>query len=551
MPPITIPDLNLVGSGPSLPRADASAAMAPGMALRSVAEGVTDVAAQLEAHNARILEVENARAITEIKTKARTAYANFQASLTEDHDYRTYQEKWESTMGQLRAEIDKGEYSGLVRDQASIFLEDFAGDTRIGVAAAMQRKAVERGKLAFSNAFQSTVDGYNPMAGPPSMAPVEELLADQAWMLPEEKDMYRQKFQDAASAKARIAEIHADPEDWMERHQDAGDMDISQWYAMRQTAKELIGQRAVEAAMEAQDMIALGQLTNPDDVDDVFANLRPSARERIKEQIIKRNSAIEQAGVEAKRNNPEYQQELVGTLIERIKGYDPDLNDFDAELVDIQMMIGEVREAPIREELEAQLARIRGTEETEIRTAQDLVLDQLDDAFDAKKIGIFTAGQSVDSAIAAGLLEDRAKLEAAGFSPEQVEELTAVGLAGTKRKALFQRLWPRRPGNSAALPPYEQAAFEAIASGKEKFETIDEAALAKARQAHGRARIELKRVMQAYPDDPAKWEEMAKSLGVEVEADTILNDELEEWNTPGGLGGEEWDTGGVLPPLQD
>lgn len=545
---LLIPNLQAVGSGPSLPRADASAAMAPGMALKSVAAGVSDVADVLDQHNQRILAVQNAADLTEIKTKARTAYANFQASLTEDHDYKTYQTKWESALSNLRAEIEKGEYSGMVRDQAGIFLEDFAGDTRIGVSAAMQRKAVERGKLAFGNAFQATVDGYDPASGPPSTAALEELLDDQAWMLPEEKDQQRQRFRDATAAKYRIAEIHADPEDWLERNKEPGPGNLGQWIDDTNRAKGLITDRAEEAAIQAEDMMASGQLTNPDDVDDLFANLRPAAREAIKNRVADRA----QLNFRAEMARPEKQQEIVGTVMERIRAYDPTFEDWDAEFVDIQLMIGTLPDGPVRDELASQLKRAKSTEVAQVLEAQDIILKQLDDAFDAQKFGVFERGQSTQSAIDAGLLEDTAKLTAAGFSPEQIEQLNAEGMTAKERTALFRKLWFQRPGDASGLGAYEQTAFEAIAAGETRFQAIDESAMAKARREHGKARMELMEVIRAYPDDRAKWEETARALGVQVEATGLLESEFaDEWNTDGGINGGDWENGGILPPLND
>lgn len=545
---LLIPNLQAVGSGPSLPRADASAAMAPGMALKSVAAGVSDVADVLDQHNQRILAVQNAADLTEIKTKARTAYANFQASLTEDHDYKTYQTKWESALSNLRAEIEKGEYSGMVRDQAGIFLEDFAGDTRIGVSAAMQRKAVERGKLAFGNAFQATVDGYDPASGPPSTAALEELLDDQAWMLPEEKDQQRQRFRDATAAKYRIAEIHADPEDWLERHAEPGTGDLGQWQADVNRAKGLARQRAADALDQAEDMMASGQLTNPDDVDDLFATLRPAAREQIKQAVRQRADMAAQIELQS----PEKQAEIAGLIAERIEAYNPMGETFDADFVEIGTLIQSLPPGPLREEYRAQLDSMRSDKQEEVINARKLMLRELDQAFSAQKFGVFERGQSTQSAIDAGLLEDTAKLTAAGFSPEQIEQLNAEGMTAKARTALFRKLWSQRSGDASGLGAYEQTAFEAIAAGETRFQAIDESAMAKARREHGKARMELIEVMEAYPDKPEKWEETARALGVQVEATGLLESEFaDEWNTDGGINGGDWENGGILPPLND
>lgn len=207
--------VNLKGINPggvSIQGINASDAVKPALALARVAESSGGaIAQQLAEHDLRVMESENAADLTEFKTAAKTAYAQRVATFAEDHDYKSYGQAWDKDIEGLQKTLTDGGFSQSTTDRAKLWLESFAGDTRISVAATAQNKAIKRSKDATVNALDLVEQNFNPANPGASILEVEDHLADSPYT-PEEKDRVRQTMGKRIDAKAR----EIDEQDFME-----------------------------------------------------------------------------------------------------------------------------------------------------------------------------------------------------------------------------------------------------------------------------------------------------------------------------------------------
>lgn len=535
---IQIPNMPNVQNAPALARDSVRSAMAPGLAMQSVADGIDDARDVINQNNERILHVQNSADLTEIKTKLKTAYADFQAGLTEDHDYTKYREKWEGRLGQLQKELAQSDVSPMVRDQASQYFDNFQGDTRIGVSAAMQRKAVERAKQGYANGFENAVRAYDPATGAGGEA-IDELLGDQSWMTPEEKEHERQRFEQAAKEKQELFDIHDDPGEWLEQNAEPSKEDPGKWATNQRRAKTLVRQEAADAFDEAADMMAEGKLTDPDMVDDLFANLRPAVRERLKAEVAARSNHQEME----ERKHPSYQMRIAGKISSMMDDYDPTGKLPDGSYVEIATLVEQIENKALKSEFTDRLKNIRKGHFLEIEDNKKLAFKELDKTFFDEKAAKLKKEYKVLPFIDHGLLGSEKRLMEMGFSADQADEIASE--EGTEQKKMFRQLWGARENpDKAKEDTFEFRIGRAYAMRESSIEVIDDAGLDKLNEEHGEAKMELAEWLQAYPDaNETAIRDKLKSLGVQTKA-RFLRDNLwddDEIN-------EEYP---LLPPLED
>ena len=469
--PIQLKGFNPSSQGPNLGGVSTSAASAPFLALSSVAGAIGNAGDALYAHDAKIMEVQNAADLTELKTKMKTEYAEFQASLADDHDYSTYQDKWEERLGMLEKGMGKGNYSQSVKDKVKVAFEGYRGDTRLGVAASVQNKAVQRGKKAWANGFDSAIKSYDPSN--PSSMEFDELLGDQSWMSPEDKEAAKVRYEEITSKKSTLADIHADPKAWLEDNPEPGN-DPAEWEGNKRRAKALVSEMGREQADEVLEGIFSDKLTNPDDVDALAPDLGPAARERLKNTIQQRNSQE----MREKMKSPEYQNQVTGEVSQLIAGYDPTGEDFDADYVGIRQKIAMLPSGPLKQEFESQLDGIRDGKEKEIKTVQDWGYAQIDEHHKAGLFGkvkeVKPQGRALGAFLDDGLLSDAETLQEFGFSEKQSKAISKLAEMGEESKAidLLRKSWNGSSPRAEDFPTDKGAALDALRGHKGKTHMV-------------------------------------------------------------------------------
>lgn len=427
--------------------------MAPGLALGRVGETIEDVGGVLAAHNERILEVENASDLTEIQSRLKTAYADFQESLLTDHDYKGYRERWDGTLEELRGELEEGEFSPMVRDQARLLFTEFEGNTRIGVSEAAQRKAVERSRQAFNNAYQGEMNAYNPATG--EGGDIEGLLAMHSYLTPEQKDEMRTRFADEKRRKDDFFSVHEDPAAWREDHPNPGAMDPGEWANLDARAKRLIGEQLGEQTRDITDAIVSGDITDPAQIDDLAPDMRPALREELKGFLEDHLSGQREADL----RNPRVQHEITGELFGLLESYNPTGEGFDHEMVRIESLLAQLGDGPARKEFKSQFDRIKSGELSRVRTVKDLGLEAIRRAGTAGAFGATEAPEikrTVGDYLDDGFLRDWSKLRTLGIEDEASKSI-AKETDRKKQVELFREAYLTRDKSKETAGEFEQS----------------------------------------------------------------------------------------------
>lgn len=473
---ITIPGYNPSSSGASPQGISIGDAVAPSLALGHVARGVGDAAKVLAEHDARIQEVQNSADLTEIKTRMKAAYAGFQQGLEEDHDYKGYAEKWNRELDGLQKKITEGKYSRAVLDEARRQFGAFKGDTQIGVAAAAQRKAVERAKKNFEGGFQMAVDGYDPAN--PSTEDFDELMAGQSWMTPEEKAAVQAQYDRITERKAVFAEIHEDPRGWLERNAEPKG-DLSFWDASQKRAKARVRELVAEQADTVLNGILEGNVEESD-IEDLTPDLDAVGRRKLMDFLQDSRDRERERVI----NSPEEQARIAGEVSRMIDDYEPNGERFDGDFVAIMTGVQSIRDTALRNEYSKQVAGIREGREREIKTVWDWAHSQVREMRKSGSLGqvddVELDRRTVRDHVRDGFFEDAGTLEALGFSEKQIKKIQAAKdnipgwFTGKKatpgsRAEVFAELWEERIGEVTADADTIELANE-LAKGRKQLD---------------------------------------------------------------------------------
>ena len=459
-----LPNLPNSSTSGTLQSASISAATAPALALGHVAQGVGKIAKQLTEHDAKIMQAQNDADLTEIKTHMKSSYANYQAGLVDDHDYKQYGNKWDKELSNMQANLDKGDYSQAVKDRARREFEEFKGDTRIGVAAATQKKAVERGKLAYANGFKMALDSYAP--GTKNYSEIDSLLGDQTSFSPEQKEQQRMAFLDKANRKDLFNEVYEDPRSWLDSNPRPANGDTALWEAGKSKAKARLRELVDEQTDTVLNAITDRSL-NANDIEALTPDLGEYERFKLGEVLEKQNDAVYQK----KLRSPEEQQRLLGEVSNMIDNYEPSGETDDYAYADIVTAMEGLGNKAYKSELLKSIKAKREGAEEEIDTVRDWGRKQVSEFYKAGGYGnlpeVKKVRRSVRDHIKDGFFDDTEKLISLGFSAKEVEQIQeadedvdpsiigSVFTADNKvtagaRADKFAELWETRTGDVTA-----------------------------------------------------------------------------------------------------
>lgn len=486
----------LPGYGPSsdtTPTAmvDGNAAAAPWRALEGIADGIQQIGKTAGGIASQMQDVENAADVTNARLKLSESRAAFERSLLEDHDYKNYANRAETELFATARNLITEEMSPVVRERLDREIAQWTSDTRIDIAAAAQRKSVQRASAALNNAREiavetGDVDGYR------------KTRKDHTYLTPEEIEADEREVTEEVNRRQREIDIQRDPAgewDKLPKEPPSEPGDFVRWNAERDLIQQQLREKTGDAMDDAADLLAQGKLVHPDQVDQMFADLRPAARERLKEAVRGQQAAKQ----EALTASPGYQAGIVGKATSLIDRYNPEAEGFDEDYVEIAALVATLPESPVRTELQRNLRTAREGGMRQIESAADLHRQALDDLRKQGAFGSGTVTQPVDKILADGILKDAAKLERRGFTAEQAQQIAAAP-DDPARITLFREFSKTRAGFDRSTE-YERAALDAIQSGTTGMVTVpDLAAREKERRAAGLAKTKLEQWLNANPN---------------------------------------------------
>lgn len=231
-----------------------------------------------------------------------------------------------------------------------------------------------------------------------------------------------------------------------------------------------------------------GTITRPEQVEKLFPTASATLKLRMIEELKRDVTDAEREMMKT----PEYQQAVKGKVSAMLDGYSANLGDFDERYYEMDTMIRTLPEGEMKARLNFRLDKVRKDQVEAWEDSADEYRDRFKDAYRGGVFGLGVSRKPVQELIADGILNDKSKLLARGFSEEQAAmiisskadegDLKALGVSEAKAKALasghgignqimlLRELDGRRQGFEAQdSDPYVRQAFDIIASGKAGF----------------------------------------------------------------------------------
>lgn len=561
--PIRLPDIpNLASTASSPDLVNPGAATAPARALGSVAQGIANVSGAFADEAERIQRMENARIESAARQQWMQGWGQLQAELENDPDPASHIARTDAFLQEQKATLDQPDMSEGAREALKLQYDDFATRAKNAATGNAANLANKRAALTITNELDDAERTGNP-------AQFERGLKtglDAGIILPEQADKLRGDFARTVRKNNLIAQAIESPELFFEEHKERPDgIDPVEWENITGTAKRNLAQQTADTVGQIQDGIAAGNITRPEQIDDLAPGLRPAARERLKADL----ASLADANTKAVRATPGYQASTVAKVEELLDRYTVDSDGYDSAFVEMDSLVRTLPPGAVKEELSRRLTESRNGQIRQLETAADFHRQALADLTKQGAFGTGTISKPIEQILADGILRDPAKITARGFTPEQaaiitsgtatagelealgVPEKTAKSLAGkgdtdARRIALFRALSGSRAGFDKSTP-YERAALDAIESGKSGFvEVSDLAAREKQRRAAGLAKTKLEAWLKANPNaDEAKGREALLNITGELAIPGAVESILSA--PPSFMEGIEAD-GSLLPP---
>jgi hypothetical protein len=292
---------------------------------------------------------------------------------------------------------------------------------------------------------------------------------------------------------------------------------------LEQQARTLHRTQTYDIIEQANNAMADGSISSPEQIDQRFkGKASPALLERMKADLSERKTAEETA----RRSTPEYVNEVTGYVTAQLDSYNAEMDDFDEVFYSLDRSIRTLPDGIEKARLTDRLARARKGQLEEWTEAADETRAKLRDAYKGGAFGEGTSRKSAAEIMTAGLLQDRIKLQARGFSAEQAEDI-ATQKDSYKALLKFRELAKEVEGFDYT-EGFDKDAFDLLAEGKAGFiEYPDPAGIAKANAAYGKAVSDFEKWHKVYPkatkeQREAKFNELLSPEGLKKFQSAIL-----------------------------
>ena len=518
-----IPDLTPT-SGEWRPAAPSvSAAMAPGLAMSSIGDGIQDVGSVLGQIGDRVQKVRDDDAFTTANLAIMEADAEHQVFRAKNPDPGTWEQNRIEGLAKVREKTQDLPISTDARRQLDTFLDTTEAKSRFETKVSVAQYEVTKARQNTANLdLEYRRNGNFDAALALQHDAQKNGVYSPADAAANREDIQQEKatWQAKQADKALYNLIAQDPAHWLETHKETPkDMDPVRYRNAQKYAQETLHQVTVETVASVRDGITTGDIRSPQDIDHFASHLRPAVREQLKQDYLVMADQRE----DAFRRTPEYQNLTIGKISGMMGDYQQEAGDADVQYVKMDSLIRTLPDGPARSELESRIKSVREGKQFQIKTTTDAAMAEVDKIAQSGRFGNLRASgirqQTTASAIEAGLLQDREKLALAGLDDAQSRSIATAdrhallnagvdpSLAGTNegRTALFKTYYSSSSSKSQA-DPYLASAFAAIHTGSPHFQSTDpelektaEKEREQALQTYGRVKANLAQWIQLNP----------------------------------------------------
>jgi GH24 family phage-related lysozyme (muramidase) len=466
---IRLPDTpTFASTGLGAPQVSAEAAAAPARALGTIAGAIGQASDGFVKLGHDLARIDNARTLSETNQQLAANYAQLQIDLQSVNDPQERLTKTNAFLAEQKSSLIPAGAPPVVRQALESGFSDFTSRAQINAAKDAADLTVKRATLALGNEIDASYQTLDPDAHRKAL----DNAAASGLLLPEQRAAEEARFGKAIAERQTTNDILADPDYWLTNNpKPAKGQNPAEWAKYKSMATSAFREETAQTIDEIEDGMAAGNISAPEQIDELAANLRPGVREELKARLANRSNE----GLKAKLRDPEYQNQLIGQASSMLKAYDPNGEDFDSGYVAVDSVIRQLPPSAIRDELEKNLRDKRAGEETRIKTHAEEARAALEEHYDtlAKKIPTAQSTFSTTRAINDGLLRDTTKLTALGFNEEQVESIIGDEEdTDATRRARFREMSIYRDGEKTA-GTFTTAAAEAILNGKDSFTVLN------------------------------------------------------------------------------
>jgi hypothetical protein len=519
------------------PEASPSVAAAPAAALGSVAGAIAGVGQTFEGIAQRIQGAENARSESEARQTWLQGWGQLQTDLTRDPDPASHITRTREFLQQQRGTIDAPDLAPVVRDRLRLQYDDFATRALNQTTANASQLAVTRARAAMENEIDASLRGRN-IAG--VQRAVETNVANGV-LLPEQGQKI---ITDAESTIVRnnyLDQAASDPAGFVEQYGTDSPEGLNpvEHQQILGTARASLARVTAETSAQILDGIVTGNITTPEQIDDLTPNLRPAARARLKFELAEQASAA----TKAVRASPGYQASTVAKVGEMLDAYTVDTEGFDEKFVEMDTMVRSLPPGAVKEELGRRLTSVRDGQVRQLETAADYHRQALEDLTKSGAFGTPTVRRPVTDFVRAGILKDVAKLEKTGIPVETAREIAQETDPRKQVASLKEALAEagKEGGFLDTNEPFDRQVFDALVKGEGFVEMENLAAKEKSRRAAGLAKTKLEDWLRLHPQ---ATEEQGREALKRILTTTAIPGAVESiLATPPDLG-----DGMVLPP---
>jgi hypothetical protein len=460
---------NVQSAGQIAPTRSANEGNQSASAFDQLASTVSNVGQNIFDTSVKLQRIENERRVNELKAGLRKAQAEFQLSTINDHSPETWASRHKQMLDGYLSGAGADALPPEAKEQFQDWSTNFRSDQELQVKRDATIQTIKRSEQALQNNLNAYVENKN-------FAAAREEIQGSSLMSPEEKtaSLFRiDKQEKAVMEKERIeglqAEIMADPfqvekEIKEGKYDDLGELTKQRAMKELRTAKNQITGDAIDQAREG---MASGSITKPEQIDELFPSLSATAREGMKNEVLKRANAMD----EAMRKSPQYQQQLVGEVSNLADGLDAaDPETFDQQYAQASFMADQLEDSPSKRFLEAQLteakASIKKDPSDPTAKLHAQLKQELEILYPDLKAEPVAQEMSIQKAVSDKILEDPAKLSLLfGEDPPKFEGRDSKAAESFRMK--FGELSPdAQEAGLARLSPIDRVVFEGIRDRK-------------------------------------------------------------------------------------
>jgi|GEM_PF-3391981 len=482
--------------------------LAPALAVNAalggaVADAIGGVGEAFQDVADRAQKLENARAESEARMQIDSGFSQLQIDLEKDPDPVSRIQKTRQYFERTKSIAENAKLAPQVRDSLRQFHTEFAHKGTVQVAASSAALSMKRAGLQLNYELDAAVQ-----AGDESLAmSIVDRSVAAGVQLPEQGQAAKVKIQQTLQERAEQKAVIEDPAEWLDLHpadQVPPGTDPARYQQMQDFAKGQMRKKTYEASANIMDGIVSGQITTEQQIEELTQDLRPTAVEELKNGLRLRQADDYKERVAS----PDYQAQVYGQLSAAIADFNPEAEDADARIAQIDRMMRDLKPGFQKDSLTKKFRTLESPEPA--KNYGEFTLQQVDELHKVGRFGqtVKPENMTTQDIVDAGFLKDKDKLQRLGFSEDQAASIEAAAReSGPLGQRKMIELWSKRPGGSVNASEIELAAANALRLGQPTIpfaaagavDAANETNFATARN-YGIARMQMEDYLRLNPE---------------------------------------------------